>query len=204
MNGGDPGAPLRPIPPGRNYRVVLADPPWRFELHSAKGEAKSAQAQYPCMGPAELAGFARELGLDFLCAPDSVLVMWATFPMLPDAIDLIGQWGFRYVTGGCWGKTTSTGKIAFGTGYVLRSAAEPFLIAARGSARVAVHDERNLILAEALEHSRKPDAVYPKIERLWPGGPYLELFARRRRAGWDAYGNELGGWLPAPDAGCAA
>jgi N6-adenosine-specific RNA methylase IME4 len=78
---------------------------------------------------------------------------------------------------------------------VLRSAAEPWLIGARGSAAVAVRDERNLILAEALEHSRKPDALYPKIERLWPGGPYLELFARRRRVGWDAYGNELGGFV---------
>lgn len=201
---GDAVKPPRPIPIGRNYRVVLADPPWRFELHSERGEAKSAQAQYACMGQGELAGFAQMIGLDWLCAPDCTLVMWATFPMLGDALSLMREWGFRYVTGGCWAKLTTNGKPAFGTGYVLRSAAEPFLIGARGSAAVESRSERNLILAERREHSVKPEQMYRLVEALWPGGPYLELFARRRRAGWDCYGDELGGFIAAGEACDAA
>jgi N6-adenosine-specific RNA methylase IME4 len=190
---------LRPIPVGRSYRAVIADPPWRFDLRSAQGEQKSAQAQYRCMGFAELVAFAREIQLDFLCAPDCALVMWATFPMLPEAIDLMARWGFAYKTGGAWGKLTVSGKLGFGTGYVLRSAAELWLVGARGSIAPEVHDERNLILAETRGHSRKPDALYGIVERMWPGGRYLELFARQRRAGWDAYGDALGGFVGAGD-----
>lgn len=193
--------------PLNGYRVVLADPPWRFEARSEKGEAKNPVAHYPCMELPALKALGREIGLDFACAPDSVLVMWATFPMLPEALELMAAWGFRYKTGGAWGKLTQGGGIAFGTGYIYRSAAELWLVGTRGAPRLRNRSTRNLVLddaggilwaaheggfigAERREHSRKPDRLHADIEALFDG-PYLELFARQRRPGWDAWGNEV-------------
>ena len=81
-------------------------------------------------------------------------------------------------------KQSKTGqKWAFGTGYLLRSSAEFFLIGTRGHPRQLSRSARNLIIAPVREHSRKPDAMYVLIEATWPG-PYVELFARYPRAGW--------------------
>lgn len=168
------------------YGAILADPPWRFELYSSKGEEKSPQAQYACMSTPEIAA----LPVNHLAAPDSALVMWGTFPMLPDLLALMKAWGFTFKTGGAWAKQSSTGaKWAFGTGYVLRSAAELFVIGTIGKPQQRSRSERNLIVAPIREHSRKPEAMHGMIERLYPG-PYLELFARERRPGWDAWGNQ--------------
>ena len=86
----------------------------------------------------------------------------------------------------------STGdKWAFGTGYIFRSAAELFLIGTRGKPAQKVRNERNLIAAPVREHSRKPDAMYTKIEALWDG-PYVELFSRSSRPCWHSWGAEAG------------
>jgi N6-adenosine-specific RNA methylase IME4 len=93
---------------------------------------------------------------------------------------------------GAWAKQSRTGQAwAFGTGHVLRSAAEFWLIGTVGRPRVLAHDERNLIVAPVREHSRKPDALHGKLERLY-GGPRCELFAREAREGWSAWGDETG------------
>lgn len=173
------------------FGVVLADPPWKFENWSAAGESKNAARHYPCMDQDELKAFARDINLDFICAPDCALFMWATFPMLPDAIDLMAAWGFAYKSGGAWAKLARNGNPAFGAGYLYRSASEVWLLGVRGAPAVLHHDVRNLILAERREHSRKPDKMYADIERLF-GGPYLELFARSQRPGWTAWGNQVG------------
>lgn len=173
----------------RGYRVVLADPPWRYQNWSVKGEGKGAAGQYGCLTLPQLHSLARDISFDFACAKDCALVMWATFPMLPEAFKLMAAWGFAYKSGGAWAKLTRTGKPAFGTGYLYRSAAEPWLLGTRGQPRQKSRSVRNLILAERREHSRKPDAMYESIEALFDG-PYLELFARTRRDGWDSWGNE--------------
>lgn len=176
---------LRPLA----YRTILADPPWRFTLHSEAGEEKSPQAQYACMALPDIAA----LPVGQLAHPDGcALVMWATFPMLPEALDVMRAWGFAFVTGGAWAKQSSTGaKWAFGTGYVLRSAAELFLIGKRGDVSPLNRSTRNLLVAPVREHSRKPDQFRTDIEALFPG-PRAELFARERAPGWDAWGNEVG------------
>jgi N6-adenosine-specific RNA methylase IME4 len=171
-------APLR-------YGVILADPPWAYKLYSAKGEAKSAQAHYPCMGQDELAA----LPVDKLAAPDCALLMWATAPMIREAIALMTAWGFTYKTMGPWAKQSSTGAAwAFGTGYCFRSAAEFFLLGTLGRPKVRSRSVRNLIVAPVREHSRKPDQLHAMAEALY-AGPYVELFARERRPGWDVWGN---------------
>lgn len=175
-------APLRPL----HYGAILADPPWSYRLYSAKGHAKSPHAQYRCTPMRELV----ELPVGQLAAPDCALIMWATAPMLPDALLLMRAWGFVFKTAGAWAKQSTTGaKLAFGTGYILRSAAEFFLVGTIGAPKVRSRSVRNLIVAPITQHSRKPDALHEMVERLF-AGPYVELFARRARPGWDRWGDE--------------
>ena len=170
------------------YRAILADPPWLYRLRSKKGEAKAPQAHYGCMDLDAI----QALPVGHLAAPDCILMMWATAPMLPQAIATLEAWGFRFVTAGAWAKQSSTGlKWAFGTGYLLRSAAEFWLVGMIGSPRIDDRAIRNLIVAPVREHSRKPDCQYQLVERLTPG-PYCELFARSRRPDWESWGKEAG------------
>lgn len=169
------------------YGLILADPPWAFRLHSDKGDRKSPQAHYPCMGQADLA----TLPVNQLAASDCALLMWATAPMIREAITLMAAWGFTYKTMGSWAKQSSTGAAwAFGTGYCFRSASEFFLLGTTGKPKVRSRSVRNLIVAPVREHSRKPDQLHAMAEALY-AGPYVELFARKRRAGWDAWGNDV-------------
>lgn len=168
------------------YGLVLLDPPWRYLNWSAKGEAKNPSAHYDCMTLDQL----KALPVGHLAAPDSACCMWAIAPMLDQAIDLMEAYGFTFKTAGAWGKQSSTGrKWQFGPGYILRSAAEFFIIGTIGSPPVLSHSERNLIVAPVREHSRKPDDMHRKLEALYPG-PRCELFARTKREGWDCWGNE--------------
>lgn len=176
------------------YDVILADPATEFETYSEAGQGKSPSAHYQTMSFDELAA----LPVAQLARGDSLLMMWACWPTLPRSIDLLGQWGFRYVTGGAWHKRTTGGKSAFGCGYRLRSATEPFLIGTLGNPQT-VKNIRNVIETEDLdvidavrrEHSRKPDEQYAICERIMPRAlRMVELFARQARPGWDVWGNE--------------
>lgn len=173
--------------PQGQFGVIYADPPWQYEMYSDKGYEKSPDTHYGCMDDAQLKAL-RDLVL-FASAPNCVLFMWAVWPMLPQAINLVETWGFRYKTGGAWHKKTVNGKTAFGTGYVLRSACEPFLIGTLGEPNIKNHSTRNLIEAVTREHSRKPDETIGITEQLFDG-PYLEMFSRQKRHGWESWGNE--------------
>lgn len=181
-----PFAPLRMF----GYEVILADPPWLFQLRSEDGEEKSPQAHYDCMPTEEIAA----LPVGHLASRDCLLFMWATWPMLPDALQVMRAWGFAYRTGGAWLKKTRHGKNHMGTGYILRSATEPFLIGVIGNPRMsgAQRAIRNVIEAAVREHSRKPDEQYEILERLFPRAWRCELFARSMRPGWDSWGREVG------------
>lgn len=169
-----------------HYGALITDPPWRFANRSAKGEHKNAVQHYDCMSLAAL----RTLPVADLAAKDCALIMWATAPLLPEAVELMRFWGFDYKSAGTWAKQSSTGnKWAFGTGYCFRSASEFFLLGTRGKPKVRSRSIRNLIVAPVREHSRKPDAMHDNVEALYEG-PYGELFAREGRPGWDTWGNE--------------
>jgi N6-adenosine-specific RNA methylase IME4 len=190
--------------PDGQFGVIYADPPWAYQMYSDKGYDKSPDAHYQCMDLEAI----KRLPVMFAGAPNSVLVMWACFPMLPQALDLMAAWGFKDKTGGPWNKLTTDGRQAFGTGYVLRSASELFLIGTHGQPRIKNHSTRNVlfpgdawpdnlrdlgVIVNTLrrEHSRKPDEMYGLLEGLFDG-PYLELFARTSRPGWTSWGNETG------------
>jgi N6-adenosine-specific RNA methylase IME4 len=172
----------------------LADPPWRFRNYSAKGERKNPIAHYDCLSLDEI----EALPVSRLAAPDCVLVLWATWPFLPQALKIMEVWGFTYKTGGAWAKQSKTGRCwAFGTGYILRSACEPFLIGTTGQPTRRAKNVRNLVVAPVREHSCKPEEFFAQLERLFDA-PRCELFARERRPGWHAWGQEVEKFTPVP------
>jgi N6-adenosine-specific RNA methylase IME4 len=178
------------------YGVIYADPPWLFRNYSAKGEGRNAVCHYPCLSPKELAAFP----VADLAAKDSVLLLWAVDPLLPAAFDLIKSWGFQFKTVGFyWAKInrkadpTRLSETDFftGLGYWTRANVEQCLLATRGHPPRMAKDVRKLLISARREHSRKPDEIYGRIERL-ARGPYLELFARQTRPGWDQLGAQSG------------
>lgn len=187
--------------PAGEAGVIYADPPWRFATWSARGLEGRPQ-HYPRMSLAEI----KALPVAALAARDCVLLMWATDPMIPQALEVIRSWGFEYRTVGFyWVKLTRHGKDHFGNGYWTRANPEQCLLAVRGQPRPMAHDVRRLVKAEVREHSRKPDEMYARIERL-AAGPYVELFSRTGRPGWRSWGNDAGRWAApvAPRAGDVA
>jgi N6-adenosine-specific RNA methylase IME4 len=175
-----------PYPSGR-FPIILADPPWPYATYSEKGMGRSAEAHYDTMSiPAICA-----MPVVQWASGNAVLFLWVTKPILPRAInEVIPAWGFEYKTiGFTWVKTTATEpdptlfgppplRFAFGMGHWTRGNPELCLLATRGKPHRLNADAAELIIAPRREHSRKPDAIYSRIERLMGAdGPFLELFA---------------------------
>jgi N6-adenosine-specific RNA methylase IME4 len=178
------------------YNVIYADPPWKFKVFSSKGLGRSAEAWYDCMDLEDI----KNLDVKQYAAKDCVLLMWVTDPFLEHGLELIKHWGFKYKTVGFyWAKLNpnfnyglpdNNQNWAMGTGYWTRANPEQCLLATIGHPKRINADVRKLVISARREHSRKPDEVYVSIERLCKG-PYLELFARTRRDGWDSLGHEV-------------
>lgn len=183
------------------YGAILADPPWRFETYNEKGRQKSPDwrtakgmpMHYQTMATGEIAA----LPVSDIAAPDCALFMWISWPMLPHALGIIDVWGFVYKTCGfAWFKGEALPMFPedmrgqMGCGYWTRANSEACLLATRGKPKRLNADVRQAILEPRREHSRKPDCVHERIERL-VSGPYCELFARARRPGWDCWGNQV-------------
>lgn len=170
------------------YGAIMADPPWNFRTYSARGEGRSATQHYPTMKLADI------LALDVrqCAADDCALFLWATDPNLKEAFACIEAWGFTYKTVAfTWAKTTKSGLgWHVGMGYWTRANAEQCLLATIGHPQRLSASVRRLIVAPVREHSRKPDEAYDGVREL-VGGPYLEMFARQRRPGWAAWGNDI-------------
>lgn len=179
------------------YDLIMADPPWRFELYSEEtGAEKSAQAHYACMDLDAISA----LPVSDLARRDCLLWLWCTAPMLDQQIAVAKRWGFEFKTSGVWLKQTRRGKTHFGTGYVLRSCHEPFVIATRGEPKIASKSVRSVVFGAVREHSRKPAAAYAAAaELMGPAARRLELFARTPIKGWDAWGDEAGKFSDADD-----
>lgn len=189
---GHPAAP----PLAGSYRTLLADPPWRFATYSDKGKGRSAEAHYDCLSLDQL----KALPVGQWAAPDAVLFLWTTDPMLPQALDVLKAWGFVYKTVAFYWVKLNKGRTPdrlaeadffTGMGFWTRANPEMCLLATRGRPQRRGTDVPRLLIAPRREHSRKPEETYDRIERL-VDGPYLELFARASRPGWDAFGDQAG------------
>jgi N6-adenosine-specific RNA methylase IME4/ParB-like chromosome segregation protein Spo0J len=167
---------------GRRWALILADPPWNFR-HCAPGRANTHPSRhYEVMEIEEICA----LPVGELAAEHCVLFLWTTNPHLQDAFQVIEAWGFEYKSALVWDKEIP------GTGYWVRGQHEHLLICTKGKPPLPnVHGvPASVIREKRREHSRKPDASYEVIERMYPTLPKIELFARRARKGWDAWGNE--------------
>ncbi len=138
---------LRPF----SYGVIMADCAWTFKNWSEAGEGKNASAHYNCMPTEDIAA----LPVGHLAMKDCWLFNWATHPMLKDAIYATESWGFEIVTTGVWVKRGDSGKLAFGPGYILRCASEPFIIAKVGNPPLFSKSIRTVIEAPRRRHSEK-------------------------------------------------
>ncbi len=182
-------ASLLAIRPAGGFGLIHADPPWRFLVRSRKGLGRSAEMHYATMTLADL----MRLPVEAVAARDCVLVLWGTNPMMPECLDVMRAWGFRYSTKGTWAKVGQSGKVQIGTGYRLRNADESFCIGLRGAPPVVDRGVASLIVAPRREHSRKPEAIYGLAKRLvGPGVQALDLFSRETRPGWQSWGLEAG------------
>jgi len=173
----------------KKYGAILADPPWTFATYSAAGKGRSAEAHYNCMSHTDICLL---LAGERWAAPDCVLFLWTTNSLLCKALQVIDAWGFTYKTiAFTWAKRTpKDGGWHFGLGYWTRQNTEHCLLATKGKPHRIACDVPELIVSPRREHSRKPEETYDRIERLCEG-PYLELFARQRRYGWDSLGDEV-------------
>lgn len=172
---------------GKRFGVILADPEWRFEPFSAEtGMDRAADNHYPT-SPTEAIAARPVAGI---AADDCVLFLWATAPMLPDALAVMAAWGFAYKTHLVWDK------VRVGTGYWLRNRHELLLIGTRGAVPApAMGTQPESIFAEAAgAHSAKPEGAYAMIEEWFPNLPKIELNARAARPGWDVWGAEAPMW----------
>jgi N6-adenosine-specific RNA methylase IME4 len=166
--------------PKEKFDVIYADPPWEYEF--SVSESREIENQYPTMTLDELKR------LEIPAADNAVLFLWAPPPKLPEALEVMRAWGFRYVTCAVWDKE----KI--GMGYWFRQQHELLLVGVKGNFSPPPPDKRfpSVIRSPRTEHSRKPEVVYELIEAMFPNARLLELFARRNdRPRWVAWGNEI-------------
>jgi N6-adenosine-specific RNA methylase IME4 len=183
-------AVLAPLPRVRGgFHTVLADPPWRFTNRTGKVAPEHRRLdRYATMTLDEIA----TLPVVDVVAPDAHLYLWCPNALVPEGLQIMGAWGFRYVSNLVWAKRRKDGgPDGRGVGFYFRNVTELVLFGVRGSLRTLppARSQVNMIETRKREHSRKPDEQYELIEACSPG-PFLELFARYPRPGWAVWGHE--------------
>ena len=173
----------------KKYQIIYADPPWDFKRWSDKAQ-RHVTAHYPVMNVEDI----KRLPVQDMAADNAVLCIWATFPNLKLALDVITAWGFEYKGNIIWEKVRKDGgPDGRGVGFYFRNVTEILLFGVKGGGGnrtlAPARSQVNLIRAQKREHSRKPDEFIPLIEKCSPG-PFIELFARGDREGWAMWGNQ--------------
>lgn len=179
--------------PIRRFPVIVADPPWQFG-DRLPGASRGAEKNYRVMSMPALETFLVSVEQDykFGVEQDAILFLWRVSAMVEEAYRIVRAWGFEPKTEIVWRKLTAKNLPWFGMGRYVRASHESCIVAVRGRGLSCIksHSVRSMFEAQVGEHSAKPDAFYSLVEELTKG-PYLELFARRRRAGWEHVGDEL-------------
>lgn len=172
--------------PPKKYSIIYADPPWKYKDSGCNGNADS---HYHTMNISDL----KKLPVNEISNKDCVLFLWATYPMLKEAMDLIHAWGFTYKTIGFqWIKQNRSGNgLFFGLGRWTRGNTEPCLIAVKGKPKRISKSISQIVISPIRQHSQKPKEVRDLIVKLMGDIPRIELFARDVADGWDAWGDEI-------------
>ncbi len=173
----------------RDYQTILADPPWQFTNRTGKVAPEHKRlSRYSTLSLQEI----KEISVSNVAARQCHLYLWAPNALLREGLDVLESWGFQYKTNIIWHKIRKDGgPDGRGVGFYFRNTTEIILFGVRGKMRTLERGRRqvNIIKSRKREHSRKPDELYEIIEACSPG-PYLELFARGERTGWDRWGDE--------------
>lgn len=181
------------------YKIIYADPAWSYNDKSLN--RGGAQRHYSTMSIEDI----KAMNVEEISDTDCTLFIWATFPLLQEALDVIKSWGFEFKT--CafvWvkaNKKTAVEQYSFlpqdnietfmGMGSWTRANAEICLLATKGKPKRINADVRQVIYAPIMKHSRKPDEARKRITRLCGDLPRIELFAREQAEGWSIWGNEV-------------
>jgi N6-adenosine-specific RNA methylase IME4 len=192
MTTPSPSSDIAPPPLPRTaggFSTVLADPPWRFANRTGKVAPEHRRLdRYSTMSLDDI----KTMEVQGILAPNAHLYLWVPNALLPDGLDVMKAWGFRYISNIVWAKRRKDGgPDGRGVGFYFRNVTELLLFGVRGSMRTLApgRSQVNMIETRKREHSRKPDEQYDLIEACSPGA-YLELFARHARPGWTVWGDE--------------
>ena len=161
------------------FRAIEADPAWKPGQTGKRGAAE----KYGLMSTEDIC----KMPVGDLAADDAVLLLWVVNNGLQDGLDVMKAWGFRYVTNAVWDK------YYMGLGNHFRGSHELLLLGVRGSVKPKFRGQKSVFQEPRQEHSRKPQEIIQKIERMYDG-PYLELFSRERpnsRQDWAVFGNQI-------------
>jgi N6-adenosine-specific RNA methylase IME4 len=166
--------------PDRRFGVIYADPPWSFETWSENGKDRSAENHYACSPLTAI----MKLDVQSIAAKDCVLFMWATAPMLCEALAVMDYWRFTYKSHMIWLKDR------IGTGYWFRNVHELLLVGVRGDIPAPAMGTQAPSVIDVLRgaHSEKPEYFHLIIEEYFPNLPKIELFANVWRPGWTTWG----------------
>lgn len=181
---------FREFTAGKTYRTIYADPPWQFQNRTGKVAPEHKRLKrYETMSLDEI----KRLPVSEAAGEKSHLYLWVPNALLPEGLEIMKAWGFEYKTNIIWEKVRTDGQPdGRGVGFYFRNVTEILLFGIHGKNNRTLQPGRsqvNLIRSMKREHSRKPDEIIPIIEAC-SSGPYLELFARGDRSGWDMWGNQ--------------
>lgn len=174
----------------KKYKTIYADPPWQFQNRTGKVAPEHKRLnRYPTMQLDDI----KQLPVSEVAADKCHLYLWVPNALLPEGLEVMKAWGFEYKTNIVWEKIRKDGMPdGRGVGFYFRNVTELLLFGIKGDKNRTLDAGRsqvNLIRAMKREHSRKPDEFIPLIESC-SSAPYLELFARGNRPGWDMWGNQ--------------
>lgn len=172
------------------FATILADPPWQFQNRT--GKVAPEHKRLNRYGTMELADICA-LPVEEIAADPAHLYLWVPNALLPEGLEVMKAWGFRYVSNIIWEKVRKDGEPdGRGVGFYFRNVTEVLLFGVRGKSARTLKPGRsqvNIIRSRKREHSRKPDEQYPIIEGCsW--GPRIELFSRGKREEWTVWGNQ--------------
>jgi len=166
----------------KKYQIIYADPPWSYKNKKTGGSMKSgAEAKYPTMSIDDIC----KLPIRDIADKNSVLFLWATVPLLPEAFKVMDAWGYKYKTMLTWRKIMS-----LGMGFWFRGQTEHLLLGVKGKVKAFRIQKANFIQCKAGSHSTKPVEFRSLID-MTGLEPKIELFARQKTKGWDVWGNEV-------------
>ncbi len=163
----------------KKYQIIYADPPWRYDFSNTKN--RKIENHYNTMSIDDIKTL--QVPADKNC----ILYLWATAPKLLEALDVMLSWGFKYKTQSIWDKEI------IGMGYWWRGQHEILLVGVKGkmSPPPQSYRESSVYREKRTKHSKKPEYYKNFISKVYPQFNKIELFAREKTKGWDAWGNEI-------------